>query len=104
MRIVIDTLVALMLAGILAGVTLHQQNARADDAAVEATRQSVQRINREIRLRAQLGQVALSEQGYPTTIDPEWFDNALPRNALINDGRPWIEVAPIEQRTLEHPL
>lgn len=104
MRIVIDTLVALMLAGILAGVTLHQQNTRADDAAVEMTRQSVQRINREIRLRAQLGQVTLSEQGFPTTVDPEWFDNALPRNTLINDGRPWIEVAPIEQRGIAHPL
>lgn len=104
MRTMIDTLVALMLAGILAGVTLQQRQQQNDDIAVETTRRNVHRINREVQLRAALAQVSLSEQGYPATIDPEWFEHELPRNLLVADGRSWLEVAPMEQRGLAHPL
>lgn len=103
MRIVIDTLVALMLAGILAGVTLHTRERREDESAAQALQANVSALNREVQLRSALGQVELSEGGFPRTIDPEWFKEALPHNPLLDDGRPWMEIAPIEQRGALHP-
>lgn len=103
MRIVLDTLVALMVAGILAGVTLHQRDRDSRELQVQQLRRSVERLNREVQLRAALTQSALSEHGFPAAIDPEWFQDTLPRNPLLDDGRPWVEVAPIEQRSVEHP-
>jgi len=103
MRIVIDTLVALMLAGILAGVTLHAREREDDELTAQSLRANVESLNREVQLRAALGQVELSEGGFPKTIDPEWFKEGLPRNPMLADGRPWLEVAPIEQRSALHP-
>jgi len=103
MRIVIDTLVALMLAGILAGVTLHTRDRQDDEMTAQSLQANVESLNREVQLRAALGQVDLSESGFPKTVDPEWFKEGLPRNPLLDDGRPWMEIAPIEQRDAEHP-
>ncbi len=103
MRIVLDTLVALMVAGILAGVTLHHRNTDSAQVQVQQLARNVKLLNREVQLRAALSQSIISERGFPDAIDPEWFSDTLPRNPLLDDGRPWVEVATIEQQHSEHP-
>ena len=103
MRIVLDTLVALMVAGILAGVTLHQRNRDSEEVQVEELARNVKILNREVQLRAALSQSSVADRGFPEAIDPEWFQDALPRNPLLDDGRPWVEVATIDERSAGHP-
>lgn len=104
MRLVIDSLVALMLAGVLAGVILHHRQQNESAALADALRDNVRTFQRQITLEATLARVPLTDEGYPTTVDPEWFADGVPVNPLLNDGRPWVEVAGVSQRDLEHPI
>lgn len=103
MRLVLDTLIVLMLLAILAGVMYH--NRRAQDLAQqrELARAELHRLQRQIHLQAALARASQNERGYPLTIDPEWFQGQLPRNAMLEPGHPWLEVAGPSQRNLDHP-
>jgi len=37
------------------------------------------------------------------TIDPAWFQEAAPGNPLLDEDRPWVEVAGTSQADLLHP-
>lgn len=103
MRLLIDTLVALMLAGMLGGVLWFQnQSTSADEELVDA-RQSLRRIQQEIAYHAAIADVPLTGRGFPRTVDPEWFDGNLPENDLVKDARPWLEIVSVEQANLKHP-
>jgi len=39
----------------------------------------------------------------PPMIDASWFGGEIPRNPLLSEDRPWIDIAPYEDRHLEHP-
>jgi hypothetical protein len=104
MRLIIDTLVALMLAGVLAGVVTFYNGRRDRDGQVELARAEVERFQREIMLQAALEQVPQSEAGYPRTIDLAWFQGDLPLNPLLDEGRPWLEIASAADRHLAHPV
>lgn len=104
MRIVIDSLVAMMLAGILAGVVLHNRTRDTEQQNLELTRDNVAYIQRQIMLQAALGKAEVNERGYPTNVDPEWFGAQLPENPLLSDAHPWLEVAGLSQVGFEHPV
>lgn len=104
MRLLLDTLVALMLAGILGGVVYARNREASFERDLAATRADVRLFERMIAMQAALGRVPLNEQGFPRTIDPEWFVAHMPRNRLLSPGRPWVEVASWEDRDLAHPI
>ena len=93
MRLLIDTLVALMLIAILGGVILHASNVREIDAKQEFARAELHRFQQQINLRSVLSVSELPVQSHPATIDPAWFKDSLPRNPFLNDGHPWVEIA-----------
>lgn len=103
MRLILDTLVALMLAAILVGVVFHSRTDRAVDEARETTRQELRRFQQQIALQSALAKVDRTERGYPLMIDPEWFQGNLPSNPLLGPEHPWVEIASPEQEDLLHP-
>lgn len=102
MRLVLDTLVALMVTGIFAGVVMYRQTEQRVEADVEQTFESVRQLQQQVLLQSQLGDVDLNRRGYPMTIDPAWF-TMLPDNHLVGAGHPWVEIAPGWQGDLKHP-
>ena len=103
MRLLVDSLFALMLCGVLAAVVMHNRNDKNVKHELEATRAEVRRFQRQVTLQAALGQVEHHEAGFPAKIEPSWFNGSLPRNQLIGPGHPWLEMAGIEERPLTHP-
>ncbi len=104
MRVVVDTLVALMIAGVLAGVVIHHRSKDEHVADAEGARLIVNQIERELTLKGSLGEVETTRQGFPTTVDPAWFGETVPLNPLFVDtDHPWIEIAPYRDRALNHP-
>lgn len=103
MRLLRDTLVALMLVGILAGIVWHNRDDRDRQAMLDVVREDVRRFQQQILLQATLGEVELSERGYPATVDPKWFGGRLPANDLVGPEHPWLEIAGPQQRHLHHP-
>ncbi len=103
MRLIIDSLLALMLVGVLAGVGLHYRHARQVEQQIELTRSEVRRFQAQIMLQAALEKVPLSQRGYPVTIDTKWFGDSLPTNLLLGPAYPWVEIASATERNRLHP-
>ncbi|MHC4106688.1 MAG: hypothetical protein ACYSTY_01245 [Planctomycetota bacterium] len=103
MRLLVDTLLALMLCGVLAGVVLYKRAEMSSKQDLEHTRGDVRRFQQQITLHAALGQGEHSKRGFPMTVDPAWFAGNLPRNPLLGPGHPWLEIAGEEERDLVHP-
>jgi hypothetical protein len=102
MRILIDTLVALMLVGILAGVMMHNRQTKDDRENREIARLEVRRFQQQIHLQNALAGVSTERDG-PVVLDPLWFQGNLPANPLLGADHPWVEVAGPSQQHLQHP-
>lgn len=103
MRIFIDILIALMIAGILAGAVVMHRSNQEKQQQINTTRSEVRRFQRQIVLKAAIAQAADRSAGYPETVDPAWFGDNLPMNLLLDEGHPWVEVAARGDRLLKHP-
>ena len=104
MRLFMDTVVALMLVGLLAGVVWHNRNTQSANLDRETAKAEVQRFQQQIALQSALAKVVLNDRQYPETIDPAWFQGMLPMNPLLDVSHPWLEIASPEQRDQIHPL
>ena len=103
MRLILDSLMAVVLAALLAGILIHQQHEQQHQRDVETVRANVRLIQQQIMLQAALERVPRNEYGFPITIDPEWFGDMVPRNPLLGPGHPWMEVASADESRLAHP-
>ncbi len=103
MRLLIDTLVALMLAGLLGGILLYRQQDRTSEEQLDQVQQSLRLIEQQVVLHAAMADTDLTGRGFPTEIDPEWFSESLPRNSLAGAGHPWVEIAGRSQADLRDP-
>jgi hypothetical protein len=103
MRLIIDVLVALTLVGILAGVAFHYREQRNLEANITLTTSEVKRFESQVALQSALETVEVTEFGWPVSIDPTWFGDNLPVNALLHESYPLVEIASELDRDLEHP-
>ena len=103
MRLVLNILVVLTLGGISVFVLMNRQADAIKSDQIQATKAEVHRFQRQITLQAAIAHVELTAQGFPVTIDPVWFQNRLPHNPLLEVGRPWVEIAGSDERSLLHP-
>ncbi len=94
MRIVVDTLIALLLLGIL-GSVLWQQHVRDEHRErVMVVQQSLTRLYDQMLLQGALTNAHSDEPNVPQRFLPIWFDDVLPTNTYVSANQPWIDVAP----------
>lgn len=94
MRLVIDTLIALMLVALLAGVIWHHRYQHEQEQVRVTVHRSLAQLHEQVLYRKTLEQVERSDVGFPLTIDAAWFDRELPRNTMAPASHPWMDVAP----------
>lgn len=104
MRIFIDILIALMIAGILAGAVVLHRTKQEKQQKIETTRIEVRRFQRQLMLKAAMAQAGSGIESFPDTVDPTWFGENFPKNLLLSEGHPWVEIAAKGERTLVHPI
>jgi len=104
MRLILDSLMAVVLAALLAGILLHQRHEQQQQRDVETVRANVRLIQQQIMLQSALERVPRNEYGFPITIDPQWFGDLVPRNPLLGLDHPWMEVAGPDEARLTHPI
>ena len=104
MRLMVDSLIALMLVGILAAVLLHYRQAERDLANVQFLHTSLAKLHEQAMYHAAMdGAESDSDKPvFPQRISPSWFDDLLPVNVLLSMQQPWIDVAP-EGDMSSHP-
>lgn len=104
MRLILDSLMAVVLAALLAGILLHQRHEQQRQSDLETVRANVRLIQQQIMLQSALERVPRNEYGFPITIDPQWFGDMVPRNPLLGPDHPWMEVAGADEARLTHPV
>src|SRR5690606_1945636 len=71
---------------------------------IRAVSGELRRFEQALALQATSGQTQTNARGWPVTIEAEWFNGDPPRNVLVTQARPWIEVAPLEHAELTNPV
>jgi len=95
---------AVLAASVVAGLLVTHRASEADERdRVTTTRASVERLRTEIQIRRALETATLNEHSWPERPDPAWFADGVPSNDLLDRNRPWLEVAPASQASLDHP-
>jgi type II secretory pathway pseudopilin PulG len=94
MRLLIDSLIALMVVGILAGVILFQRAQTQKVEQCETVQQALARLQEQVLYRGALGEVDITDAGFPSDISPLWFGNNMPLNLMVPGRQPWLDVAP----------
>jgi hypothetical protein len=92
MRLLVDTLIALMLVAVLAVLVIKQRVERSQLDRITAAQQSIHALESQALYRAAIGDAEASTHGYALKLDPLWF-TAAPQNALLDDHaiRPWVD-------------
>jgi type II secretory pathway pseudopilin PulG len=103
MRRIVDVLLGLLLVTILGGAVMLVRQDRTESALQDTARQERRRFQQQVSLQSALERTELNERGFPTTIDPVWFNSDLPSNPLLGKSHPWVEVAPPGDRDRAHP-
>jgi len=103
MRLMLNTVVALVLVGVLGGVVYKDRVARDRETLEVQTQQEVRRFQQQIHLQAALMFSETNVPGYPEMVKPAWFGGKLPRNLLLEPGHPWLEIASPDEAALQHP-
>lgn len=103
MRLIIDTLIALLLACILAGVLIHYRQQQWEMYAQQQVHQSLARLHEQAIYRGAMAEVPLSKTGFPLAILPTWFGSDLPQNLMAPGRNPWLDIAPEGDRCDQPP-
>jgi len=103
MKRVLDITLVILLVSVGIGALLWSRAGVEEDEAIRATSAAVERLEREVRLRAGTGNAEVNPRGWPVRIEADWFLGEIPSNDLLGGGRPWVEIAPPADALLEHP-
>lgn len=104
MRLVIDTLIAVMLVVVLGVLVLRQRGEQAMLDSVANVQQSIRAIESQSLYRAALGEVDATPTGFAVTLESTWFDSP-PQNELVADHRIrlWSDAASLKDADRLHP-
>jgi hypothetical protein len=102
MRLLIDSIIAFMLVGLLVGVMIHHRQESAELNEVQAVHRSLGRLHEAATLHRVLDAEGDARRGYLRIVKPQWFGRDLPVNVLLGRDHPWIDVAPPGDLA-EHP-
>ncbi len=94
MRLVVDSVIGLMMVGILAGVLLYHRQASSEIDQVRFVHDSLSRLHEAAVLHRVLAGEGDARAAYPRIVRPDWFGDAMPVNLLLDRDRPWIDLAP----------
>jgi len=97
-------IVALLGAAALGGGYLYmERDKKSQEAIVSRAGTDLRRMELEVKYRAASKSADLNARGWPVTIDPTWFEGEAPDNPLVDNDRPWVEVAGTSQAELTNP-
>ncbi len=94
MRLLIDSLIALMLVGILAGIVIYHQRETRQLHRYQQVHAALAQLHEQALYHGALGDVQATTTGFPTSVSPLWFQGDLPLNTLVPGRHPWLDIAP----------
>jgi hypothetical protein len=102
MRLIVDSLIAIMLLMVVAGVVTHYRQQQQQQADIQFVREALHRLRDQVVYRKALDDADKLTAFYPKRVQPRWFSDTLPLNVLVNSHHPWVDQAPAGD-TAGHP-
>lgn len=91
MRLIVDTMLALLLIAVLGGILWYQRGQEQWLDKVTAVQEALRAVESKALYYGALGDVDSTQRGYAMRVDAAWFD-PLPVNLLFADeARPWMD-------------
>lgn len=103
MRLLIDSLIALILVTILGAVLVHYRQEQAEILRRQLVHQALSEMQEEAILHGAMEVTQTNEARFPADVLEKWFDNGVPRNVFAPAGSPWLDVAPPDDRGDQPP-
>lgn len=94
MRIIIDSMIGLMLVGVLVGVLVlnHDRKQGAQDVAL--VQRALDRLNEQAAYHTAVQSAMAGHDTMLVHVQAGWFGDDPPINAMLEKGHPWIDLAP----------
>lgn len=103
MRLLIDSLIALILVAILGAVLVHYRDEQAKILRRQLVHQALSEMQEEAIVHGALDEVETNDAKFPLDVLEQWFDNGVPRNVFALPGCPWLDIAPPEDHSDQPP-
>ena len=113
MRLIVDSLIALMLVAILGTVLLHYRQQQREFEQLSVVHRALAQLHEQTRYYRAMEQVHQAKQrhtrtlnpktAFPEYISPMWFDGELPLNVLVPLRQPWLDLAAAEDDGVHPP-
>lgn len=94
MRIVIDSLIVMMLVGVVAGIVVMRSGKKADEQGVAQVQASLDRLSEQAAYHTTVQSAMQGKDTMLVHVHEAWFGETLPTNSLLGDEHPWIDLAP----------
>ena len=102
MRLIIDSLIALMLVAILGALIIHQRDRQEQADRLVTVQTALRMLERQVLYQAAVDELEVTTTGYPLSVSPGWFPSGVPMNTLVPPSQPWMDIAPLGDMA-DHP-
>lgn len=102
-RLLFDGLIGLLLVGVVASMLMHRRESQLEDSQRKSLSLAVAQLQDQAVYRGVLEVHDSGRAGYPAAISPEWFKGGLPMNTAIPGWQPWVDVAPTGDLSQDPP-
>ena len=104
LRLLVDTLIALMLASILCVIVWRHLDEQHRLIQFQKVHTALATLYETALFHSALADVALTPAGFPTSISLEWFAGEdVPQNVLLGGDLAWLDMAPPEDTSANPP-
>ncbi len=94
MRVLIDSMIAVMLAGLIVGMMAYRHTSQRQQRHEQTVRASLSQMREQVSFHGAIEQGEQDEAVHPPQIQPRWFINGVPGNPLTSKDQPWMDIAP----------
>jgi len=103
MRLLINSMTGVLALVIILTTVWYHRTKEQQQQNMLTVQLSLEEFEEHLAYEAAIWQSENEQAGmYPPQVQPGWFEQGLPSNPLLNNERPWIDIAPAEDYS-EHP-
>jgi len=94
MRVIIDIMIGLMLVAVVAGGFMIYNSRQQDERDIQAVRSALHQLHEQAAYHTAVQSAMAGRDTLLVHLHTEWFGEDVPTNVLLEEGHPWLDLAP----------
>lgn len=104
MRLLIDSMIAVMLFCIVVGAVAYRRASELQVHTRQTVHEGLAAFDEQVAFHSAILQSEQEDAGlYPPQVQPNWFRDGVPKNPLLPEGHPWLDIAPADDYSDQPP-